>query len=100
MPAVPAVLVQGRSAVPGVEAEDAHSTCPPISVDGVAALAASLVVFFRLPPTPVHKLSSTTTSKKVSPPSWPLLLLPCQEESPRINPPSLGQLKIRHCSLR
>lgn len=46
MPAVPAVLVQGRSAVPGVEAEDAHSTCPPISVDGVAALAASLVGFF------------------------------------------------------
>lgn len=66
---MPAVLVQGRAAVPGVGAEDAHSPCPPSPVDGVAALAASLVVFFKVPPTPVHKLSSTTTSEKVSPPS-------------------------------
>lgn len=46
VPAVPAQLVQGRAAVPGVEAEDAHSTCPHISVDATAVLAASLVVCF------------------------------------------------------
>lgn len=39
------------------------------------SIGSFLVCFFKVPPTPVHKLSSTTTSRKVFPPSCPLLFL-------------------------